>query len=66
MQAKISLITGANGGLGTHVSKAMLEAGFTVIGLSQRIKRDLGNAITRKSLRWLWINPVYVGPLIVL
>ncbi|HTS34909.1 MAG TPA: SDR family NAD(P)-dependent oxidoreductase [Candidatus Solibacter sp.] len=38
MQGKISLITGANGGLGTQVTKAMLEAGFTVVGLAPRIQ----------------------------
>jgi NAD(P)-dependent dehydrogenase (short-subunit alcohol dehydrogenase family) len=40
MPSKISLITGANGGLGTHVTKAMLEAGFTVVGLSPKIKQS--------------------------
>ena len=40
MNNKISLITGANGGLGTHVTKAMLQAGFTVFGLSSRIKQS--------------------------
>lgn len=40
MNAKISLITGANGGLGTHVTQAMLEAGFTVIGLAPKIKQS--------------------------
>jgi NAD(P)-dependent dehydrogenase (short-subunit alcohol dehydrogenase family) len=37
---KIALVTGANGGLGTHVTKALLDAGFTVVGLSPRIQQS--------------------------
>jgi NAD(P)-dependent dehydrogenase (short-subunit alcohol dehydrogenase family) len=40
MTSKIALITGANGGLGTHVTKAFLDAGFTVVGLSPSIKQS--------------------------
>src|ERR1700730_990533 len=40
MTGKISLVTGANGGLGTHVTKALLDAGFTVVGLSPRIQQS--------------------------
>jgi NAD(P)-dependent dehydrogenase (short-subunit alcohol dehydrogenase family) len=40
MAENVSLITGANGGLGTHVTKAMLEAGFTVVGLAPKIKQS--------------------------
>ena len=40
MLAKTALVTGANGGLGTHVTKALLEAGFTVVGLSPRIQQS--------------------------
>lgn len=40
MPSRISLITGANGGLGTHVTLAMLDAGFTVVGLAPRIKQS--------------------------
>jgi NAD(P)-dependent dehydrogenase (short-subunit alcohol dehydrogenase family) len=40
MTEKIALVTGANGGLGTHVTKAMLDAGFTVVGLSPRIQQS--------------------------
>lgn len=40
MQSQISLITGANGGLGSRVTQAMLDAGFTVIGLAPRIKQS--------------------------
>lgn len=38
MNGKISLVTGANGGLGTHVTQAFLDAGATVIGLAPNIK----------------------------
>jgi NAD(P)-dependent dehydrogenase (short-subunit alcohol dehydrogenase family) len=37
---KIALVTGANGGLGTHVTKALLDAGFTVVGLAPRIQQS--------------------------
>src|SRR6202162_400423 len=40
MSEKIALVTGANGGLGTHVTKALLDAGFTVVGLSPRIQQS--------------------------
>lgn len=37
MLAKTALVTGANGGLGTHVTKALLDAGFTVVGLAPKV-----------------------------
>jgi NAD(P)-dependent dehydrogenase (short-subunit alcohol dehydrogenase family) len=37
MPGQIALVTGANGGLGTHVTKALLDAGFAVVGLAPRI-----------------------------
>ncbi len=37
MNPRIALVTGANGGLGTHVTKAMLEAGYAVVGLAPKI-----------------------------
>jgi NAD(P)-dependent dehydrogenase (short-subunit alcohol dehydrogenase family) len=40
MPEKIAFVTGANGGLGTQVTKALLDAGFTVIGLSPRIQQS--------------------------
>lgn len=40
MTNKIALVTGANGGLGTHVTQALLEAGFSVVGLSPRIRQS--------------------------
>src|SRR4029077_9381802 len=38
MKGKIALVTGANGGLGTYVTQALLDAGATVIGLSRKIE----------------------------
>jgi NAD(P)-dependent dehydrogenase (short-subunit alcohol dehydrogenase family) len=38
MTGKIALVTGANGGLGTHVTKALLDAGFAVVGLARKIQ----------------------------
>ena len=40
MPQKIALITGASGGLGTHVTKALLDAGFAVVGLAPKIKQS--------------------------
>src|SRR5215469_1974559 len=38
MAGRVALITGANGGLGAHVTKAFLDAGFTVVGLARKIQ----------------------------
>jgi len=44
MKGKIVLVTGANGGLGTYVTQAFLDAGATVIGTSRKIlQSDLNN-----------------------
>jgi NAD(P)-dependent dehydrogenase (short-subunit alcohol dehydrogenase family) len=40
MKGKIVLVTGANGGLGTYVTKAFLDAGATVIGVSRKIQQS--------------------------
>lgn len=37
MKDKVVLVTGANGGLGTHVTRAFLQAGATVAGTSRKI-----------------------------
>jgi NAD(P)-dependent dehydrogenase (short-subunit alcohol dehydrogenase family) len=39
MTGKTALVTGANGGLGTHVTKALLDAGFVVVGLAPKIRQ---------------------------
>ena len=40
MKGKIVLVTGANGGLGTNVTQALLDAGATVVGVSRKIKQS--------------------------
>lgn len=39
MTGKIVLVTGANGGLGTYVTQAFLDAGAKVIGTSRKIQQ---------------------------
>jgi NAD(P)-dependent dehydrogenase (short-subunit alcohol dehydrogenase family) len=38
LQNKIALVTGADGGLGTHVTHTLLDAGATVIGVSRHVQ----------------------------
>jgi NAD(P)-dependent dehydrogenase (short-subunit alcohol dehydrogenase family) len=40
MKGKIALVTGANGGLGTFVTQALLDAGATVMGVSRKIQQS--------------------------
>jgi NAD(P)-dependent dehydrogenase (short-subunit alcohol dehydrogenase family) len=40
MKGKVVLVTGANGGLGTNVTQAFLDAGATVIGISRNIAQS--------------------------
>lgn len=40
MTAKVALVTGANGGLGTQVTRTLLDAGFMVAGLAPRIRQQ--------------------------
>ncbi len=40
MQGEVVLVTGANGGLGTYVTQAFLDAGATVIGTSRKIQQS--------------------------
>lgn len=40
MKGKIALVTGANGGLGTYVTQALLESGATVVGVSRKIHQS--------------------------
>jgi NAD(P)-dependent dehydrogenase (short-subunit alcohol dehydrogenase family) len=39
MKDKVVLVTGANGGLGSHVTQAFLDAGATVVGVSRKIRQ---------------------------
>jgi NAD(P)-dependent dehydrogenase (short-subunit alcohol dehydrogenase family) len=39
MKGKIALVTGANGGLGSYVTQALLDAGATVVGVSRKIQQ---------------------------
>jgi NAD(P)-dependent dehydrogenase (short-subunit alcohol dehydrogenase family) len=38
MTTRVALVTGASGGLGTYVTKALLDAGFTTVGLAPKIQ----------------------------
>lgn len=40
MNEKTALVTGADGGLGIHVTKALLDAGFLVTGLAPKIQQS--------------------------
>src|ERR1700751_1528237 len=40
MPGKTALVTGASGGLGTHVTKALLDTGFAVVGLAPKIRQS--------------------------
>jgi NAD(P)-dependent dehydrogenase (short-subunit alcohol dehydrogenase family) len=40
MKGKVVLVTGANGGLGSHVTKTFLDAGATVVGTSRSIQQS--------------------------
>ncbi len=40
MEGKVVLVTGANGGLGTFVTQAFLDASATVIGTSRKIQQS--------------------------
>ena len=40
MNEKTALVTGADGGLGIHVTKALLDAGFLVAGLAPNTKQS--------------------------
>jgi NAD(P)-dependent dehydrogenase (short-subunit alcohol dehydrogenase family) len=44
MKDKVVLVTGANGGLGIHVTQAFLEAGAMVVGTSRKIRQSEFNS----------------------
>ena len=40
MPEELALVSGADGGLGTHVTKALLDAGFAVVGLAPKVQQS--------------------------
>src|SRR5713226_9413759 len=40
MKNRVVLVTGANGGLGSYVTQAVLDAGATVVGVSRKIQQS--------------------------
>src|SRR5215472_688919 len=40
MKGKVVLVTGANGGLGSYVTRAFLDAGATVVGTSRKVQQS--------------------------
>ena len=44
MKGKVALVTGANGGLGSYVTQALLDAGASVIGVSRKIQQSNFNS----------------------
>lgn len=40
MKDKLAVVTGANGGLGSHVTRALLDAGANVVGVSLKIQQS--------------------------
>jgi NAD(P)-dependent dehydrogenase (short-subunit alcohol dehydrogenase family) len=44
MKGKVVLVTGANGGLGTYVTQAFLDAGATVVGTSRKLQQSQFNS----------------------
>ena len=50
MKGKVALVTGANGGLGTYVTQAFLDAGATVVGTSRKIQQSDFNNLNFTAL----------------
>lgn len=49
LQNKIALVTGADGGLGTHVTRALLDNGATVIGVSRNAQQSSSDSFATLS-----------------
>jgi NAD(P)-dependent dehydrogenase (short-subunit alcohol dehydrogenase family) len=39
MTKKVAFVSGASGGLGVHVTKGLLDAGFAVVGVGPKISQ---------------------------
>ncbi len=50
MKDKVVLVTGANGGLGSYVTQAFLDAGATVVGVSRKIQQSDFNSSAFSAL----------------
>jgi len=50
MKGKVVLVTGSNGGLGTYVTQAFLDAGATVVGTSRKIQQSDFNNLNFTAL----------------
>src|SRR6266487_3923348 len=50
MKGRVVLVTGANGGLGTYVTQAFLDAGATVVGTSRKIQQSDFNNLNFTAL----------------
>jgi NAD(P)-dependent dehydrogenase (short-subunit alcohol dehydrogenase family) len=52
MKGKVVLVTGVNGGLGTYVTQAFLDAGATVVGTSRKIQPSDFSNLNVTTLGW--------------
>jgi NAD(P)-dependent dehydrogenase (short-subunit alcohol dehydrogenase family) len=52
MKERVALANGADGGLGIEVTRALLDSGLTVVGLSRKIRQsDFDNSSFCQSCR---------------
>ena len=64
LDQKVTLITGAKGGLGTFVTEAFLAAGATVVGVSRSIQEsDFPNPRFTAIFQWntLWLTNAHIN-----